>query len=37
MEHIHAIFNVKVPETEQEKEMEKMVALQMKHRALVGM
>ena len=37
MEHIHSIFNVKVPETEQEKEMEKMVALQMKHRALVGM
>ena len=36
IEHIHHIFNVKVPETEHEKEIEKLVAVQMVHRDGAG-
>jgi len=36
MEHIHHIFDVKAAETENEKEIESIVALQMVHRGGVG-
>jgi hypothetical protein len=36
MEHIHHIFDVKAAETENEKEIQSIVALQMVHRGGVG-